>query len=57
MGNPNLQFIQKDYDLEDGEYEISFILDGVTYEYEVDAVTGKVTEMDADDQDDPDENK
>ena len=44
----DLQFVEKEYDLEDGEYEIAFILDGVEYEYEVNASTGKVTEMDTD---------
>ena len=38
--------VEKDYDLDDGEYEMEFVLDGVAYEYEVNAVTGKVAEMD-----------
>ena len=52
LGRDDLQFVEKDYDLDDGKYEVEFILDGVEYEYEVNAVTGKVTEVDIDTQDD-----
>ena len=45
LGRDDIQFVEKDYDLDDGDYEVEFIMDGVEYEYEVDAVTGKVTEM------------
>ena len=51
LGRDDLQFVEKDYDLDDGEYEVEFVLDGVEYEYEVNAYTGKVTEMDAEFQD------
>ena len=51
LGRDDIQFVEKDYDLDDGEYEVEFVLDGVEYEYEVNAVTGKVTEMDLDYQD------
>ena len=51
LGRDDLQFVEKDYDLDDGEYEVEFVLDGVEYEYEVNAVTGKVAEMDLDYQD------
>ena len=56
LGRDDLQFVEKEYDLDDGEYEVEFVLDGVEYEYEVNAYTGKVTEMDAEfqDYDDPD---
>ena len=47
LGRDDIQFLEKEYDLEDGEYEVEFLLDGVKYEYEVDAYTGKVIEMDA----------
>ena len=42
----DLQFVEKDYDIDDGTYEIEFVLDGVEYEYEVNASTGKVLEVD-----------
>ena len=51
LGRDDIQFVEKEYDLDDGEYEVEFILDGVEYEYEVNAYTGKVTEMDAEFQD------
>ena len=52
LGRDDLRFVEKDYDLDDGEYEVEFVLDGVTYEYEVNAYTGKITEVDAERQDD-----
>ena len=51
LGRDDLQFVEKEYDLDDGEYEVEFVLDGVEYEYEVNAYTGKVTEMDTEFQD------
>ena len=51
LGRDDIQFVEKEYDLDDGEYEVEFVLDGVEYEYEVNAVTGKITEMDAEFQD------
>ena len=51
LGRDDIQFVEKEYDLDDGEYEVEFVLDGVEYEYEVNAVTGKVAEMDLDYQD------
>ena len=51
LGRDDIQFVEKEYDLDDGEYEVEFVLEGVEYEYEVNAVTGKVTEMDVDYQD------
>ena len=51
LGRDDIQFVEKDYDLDDGEYEVEFVMDGVEYEYEVNAVTGKVMEMDTDYQD------
>ena len=48
----DLQFVEREYDLSDGEYELEFVLDGVEYEYEVNAVTGKVTEAERDGADD-----
>ena len=51
VGRSDIQFVEREYDLDDGEYEVAFTMDGVEYEYEVNAVTGKVTEMDVDYQD------
>ena len=48
LGRDDIQFVEKEYDLDDGDYEVEFVMDGVEYEYEVNAVTGKVTEMDMD---------
>ena len=55
LGRSDLQFVERDYDLDDGDYEIAFVLDGVEYEYEVDARSGKVLEMEADTPDDLDD--
>ena len=54
LGRDDIQFVEKEYDLDDGEYEVEFVMDGVEYEYEVNAVTGKVTEMDMDYRDNDD---
>ena len=51
LGRKDIQFVEKDYDLDDGEYEMEFVMDGVEYEYEVNAITGKIAEMDMDYQD------
>ena len=45
-------FSEGEYDLDDGIYEFEFAVGGVTYEYEVDARTGKVLEADIDGNDD-----
>ena len=42
LGRDDIQFVEKEYDLDDGDYEVEFVLDGVEYEYEVNAVTGKM---------------
>ena len=49
FGRNDLEFVEKDYDLDDGDYEVEFILDGMAYEYEVDAFTGKVKEVEVED--------
>lgn len=48
-GVNNPQFVVKEYELDDGDYEVELIIDGVEYEYEVDAYTGRVTEVERDD--------
>ena len=47
LGRDDLHFMTKEYELDDGIYELEFIMDGVGYEYEVNAVTGKVYRDDA----------
>ena len=47
LGRDDLHFMTKEYELDDGIYELEFIMDGVGYEYEVNAVTGKVYQDDA----------
>ena len=37
LARDDLQFVERDYDLEDGDYEIAFVADGIEYEFEVDA--------------------
>lgn len=46
------RFTDQEYDLDDGIYELEFTVDGVEYEYEVDAVTGKVMKADYERNDD-----
>lgn len=50
------QFTDKEYKLDDEVYELEFVVDGVEYEFEVDAVTGKVLEADFEHNDDWNDN-
>ena len=52
LGLRGASFHDHEYDLDDGIYEFEFAVGGVTYEYEVDARTGKVLEADIDGNDD-----
>ncbi len=52
MGLTDAVFSEGEYELDDGIYELEFTADGVEYEYEVDAITGKVLEADYDRNDD-----
>ncbi len=52
LGIADADFIKKEYDLDDGVYELEFIANGMEYEYEVDARTGKILEADAERNDD-----
>lgn len=47
LDRTDLKFLEKTYDLEDGVYELAFLLDGVVYEYEISASTGKILETEA----------
>ena len=55
LGFDEADFTEKTYKLDDGVYELEFTNGGVKYEYEVDAVTGKVQEADYDQNDDWDD--
>lgn len=48
-------FNDHEYELDDGVYELEFVADGIEYDYEVDARTGKVLEADFDRNDDWDD--
>ena len=55
LGLESASFRDHEYELDDGVYEFEFTADGVEYEYEVDARTGKVLEADIDGNDDWDD--
>ena len=55
LGLENASFRDHEYELDDGVYEFEFTADGVEYEYEVDARTGKVLEADIEGNDDWDD--
>lgn len=42
----------KDCELDDGVYELEFVVDGIEYEYEIDAVTGKILKVESEKKDD-----
>lgn len=52
LGLENAVFKEGEYDLDDNVYELEFTADGVEYEYEVDAITGKVRKADRERNDD-----
>lgn len=55
LGIADAVFSEKGYELDDDVYELEFAVNGVEYEYEVDAVTGKVQEADREHNDDWDD--
>ncbi|MDO4789304.1 MAG: PepSY domain-containing protein, partial [Johnsonella sp.] len=52
VGIKDAVFTEDQYDLDDGVYELEFTHNGVEYEYELDARTGKVRKADYDKNDD-----
>ncbi len=55
FGVKEIAFNEHSYDLDDGIYEMEFSVNGVKYEYEVDARTGKILKADIDGNDDWDD--
>lgn len=51
LNKSNITFHENDYDIDDGVYELEFTLDGVRYECDVNASTGKISNMKLDDDD------
>ena len=52
LGLTEADFTEREYELDDGVYELEFTANGVEYEYEVNAFTGKVLEADREHNDD-----
>ncbi len=48
LGLTEADFTQKEYDLDDGVYELEFTNGGVEYEYDVDGRTGKILKAETD---------
>ena len=55
LGLDEATFRDKEYELDDGVYELEFTSGGMEYEYEVHAVTGKILEADRERNDDWDD--
>lgn len=53
-GVKNATFSESEYDREDGVYEFEFVSNGMEYDYEVDAITGKVVKAESEAVDDDD---
>ncbi len=52
LGIPEAKFTDKEYELDDGVYEFEFNVGNIEYEYEVNAYTGKILEIDKEIDDD-----
>ncbi len=55
LGLTEADFTDKDYELDDGVYELEFTVGDTEYEYEVDAFTGKILKADTERNDDWDD--
>ena len=52
LGLDEAQFTEKEYELDDGVYELEFTANGIEYDFEVDAITGKIMKADYENNDD-----
>ncbi len=52
LGLDEADFVRKDYELDDGIYELEFTVGNTEYEYEVDGYTGKILKADVEHNDD-----
>ncbi len=52
LGFTEADFTEKEYGLDYGVYELEFTVNGIEYEYDVDAITGKVLKAEAEKDDD-----
>ena len=52
LGLDEAQFTDKEYELDDGVYELEFTANGTEYDFEVDAITGKIMKADYENNDD-----
>ncbi len=52
LGVKEADFVEKEYELDDGIYELEFTVDGIEYDYEVNAKTGKILKADYEHNDD-----
>ncbi len=52
LGLNEADFVRKDYELDDGIYELEFTVNGIEYDYEVDGTTGKILKADMEHNDD-----
>ncbi len=59
INNNNIKSFKVNFDLEKGNfiYEVSFISSNIEYEYEIDAKTGKILEVEKESEDDEEKNK
>lgn len=55
LGLTEAEFSDSEYELDDGVYELEFTANGIEYEYELDAFTGKVLKADFENNDDWDD--
>ena len=52
LGYTEESLVNKEYGLDDGKYEFEFTVEGLEYEFEIDAITGKIVEVETERDDD-----